>query len=66
LYGSTPNASRVPIATTHISIRPSTISSGSLCVRESRPNPLGLPDLIKPEGWEAPSHEGNHGKFNDI
>jgi hypothetical protein len=35
-------------------------------VKESRPNPLGLPDLIKPEGWEAPSHEGNHGKFNDI
>lgn len=30
-------------------------------VKESRPNPLGLPDLIKPEGWEAPSHEGNHG-----
>jgi hypothetical protein len=25
-----------------------------------------LPDLIKPEGWEAPSHEENHGKFNDI
>ena len=35
-------------------------------VKESRPNPLGLPDLIKPEGWEAPSHEGNHGKLNDI
>jgi predicted HAD superfamily Cof-like phosphohydrolase len=30
-------------------------------VKESRPNPLGLPDLIKPEGWTAPSHEGNHG-----
>ena len=25
-------------------------------VKESRPNPLGLPDLIKPEGWKAPSH----------
>jgi predicted HAD superfamily Cof-like phosphohydrolase len=35
-------------------------------VKESRPNPLGLPDLIKPEDWKAPSHEGNHGKFNDI
>ena len=35
-------------------------------VKPERPNPLGLPDLIKPEGWEAPSHEGNHGKFNDI
>lgn len=30
-------------------------------VKPSRPNPLGLPDLIKPEGWKAPSHEGNHG-----
>lgn len=30
-------------------------------VKESRPNPLGLPDLIKPEGWEAPSHKGNYG-----
>ena len=29
-------------------------------VKPSRPNPLGLPDLIKPEGWTAPSHEGNH------
>jgi predicted HAD superfamily Cof-like phosphohydrolase len=29
--------------------------------KESRPNPWGLPDLIKPEGWKAPSHEGNHG-----
>lgn len=35
-------------------------------VKPSRPNPLGVPDLIKPEGWEAPSHDGNHGKFNDI
>jgi len=30
-------------------------------VKESRPNPLGLPDLIKPEGWVGPSHKGNHG-----
>ena len=35
-------------------------------VKPERPNPLGLPDLIKPEGWEGPSHEGNHGKLNDI
>jgi len=34
-------------------------------VKESRPNPLGLPDLIKPEGWEGPSHEGNHGNLAD-
>ena len=30
-------------------------------VKESRPNPLGLPDLIKPENWEGPDHRGNHG-----
>ena len=30
-------------------------------VKESRPNPLGMPDLVKPEDWVGPSHEGNHG-----
>lgn len=30
-------------------------------VKESRPNPLGLPDLVKPEGWVGPDHNGNHG-----
>jgi hypothetical protein len=35
-------------------------------VKKERPNPLGLPDLMKPEGWVAPSHEGNHGLFNAI
>lgn len=36
-------------------------------IKPERPNPLGLPDLVKPEGWVAPSHEGNHGRFaNDI
>jgi predicted HAD superfamily Cof-like phosphohydrolase len=35
-------------------------------VKETRPNPLGLPDLIKPEGWKAPDHTGNHGKFSGI
>ena len=35
-------------------------------IKESRPNPLGLPDLIKPEGWKAPSHAGNHGSLTDI
>lgn len=34
-------------------------------IKPSRPNPLGLPDLIKPEGWEAPSHKDNHGFFGD-
>jgi len=33
-------------------------------VKEGRPNPFGLPDLIKPEGWTAPSHEGNHGELD--
>ena len=33
--------------------------------KPERPNPLGLPDLMKPEGWENPSHEGNHGNLND-
>jgi len=35
-------------------------------VKEGRPNPLGLPDLMKPEDWKAPSHEGNYGKLHDI
>ena len=35
-------------------------------VKESRPNPLGIPDLIKPEGWIAPSHKDNHGILSKI
>lgn len=27
----------------------------------TRPNPFGLPDLIKPEGWTAPNHDDNVG-----
>ena len=30
-------------------------------VKSSRPNPLGMPDLIKPDGWIGPDHSGNHG-----
>lgn len=30
-------------------------------VKASRPNPHGFPDLVKPPGWVAPSHVGNHG-----
>jgi predicted HAD superfamily Cof-like phosphohydrolase len=37
----------------------------SVGIKEGRPNPLGLPDLIKPEGWCNPDHVGNHGKFVD-
>ena len=35
-------------------------------VKASRPNPLGLPDLVKPEGWVGPSHKGNYGYLNFI
>jgi predicted HAD superfamily Cof-like phosphohydrolase len=34
-------------------------------VKPERPNPLGLPDLIKPHGWVAPSHSDNHGILKD-
>lgn len=34
-------------------------------IKEGRPNPLGLPDLVKPEGWEGPTHEGNYGNIKD-
>ena len=30
-------------------------------VKPERPNPFGFPDLIKPEGWVAPTHEDNVG-----
>ena len=33
-------------------------------VKDTRPNPLGLPDLIKPENWQAPQHFDNIGKLN--
>jgi hypothetical protein len=35
-------------------------------VKPNRPNPLGLPDLIKPEGWKGPDHSGNHGMLPSI
>ena len=35
-------------------------------IKESRPNPLGLPDLMKPDGWVGPSHENNHGIFDKL
>lgn len=35
-------------------------------IKPERPNPLGLPDLMKPAGWTAPSHEKNHGNFSYI
>ena len=30
-------------------------------VKPGRPNKLGLPDLIKPDGWRSPFHEDNLG-----
>ena len=35
-------------------------------IKKERPNPYGLPDLIKPDDWEPPCHEDNHGKFEGI
>ena len=35
-------------------------------VKPERPNPMGLPDLIKPDDWEGPDHSDNHGKLNNI
>ena len=35
-------------------------------MKASRPNSLGLPDLVKPEGWVGPDHTGNHGLIGDI
>ena len=34
-------------------------------VKETRPNPLGLPDLIKPEGWKGPEHHDNTGNLSN-
>ena len=35
-------------------------------VKEGRPNPYGFPDLIKPEGWTAPSHKDNVGLLSKL
>ena len=35
-------------------------------VKPERPNPLGLPDMIKPEGWEGPDHAQNVGWISDV
>ena len=34
-------------------------------IKKTRPNPLGLPDLIKPEGWVGPNHDENTGNISD-
>lgn len=33
-------------------------------VKPGRPNPFGLPDLLKPGGWKGPDHSDNHGNLN--
>lgn len=35
-------------------------------VNANRPNPLGLPDLIKPTGWTPPSHLDNVGLLTKV
>lgn len=35
-------------------------------IKESRPNPYGLPDLTKPNDWEAPNHGSNTGILEKI
>lgn len=35
-------------------------------VKPGRPNRFGLPDLIKPAGWQAPTHEQNIGLLEDL
>lgn len=32
----------------------------------SRPNPLNVPDLVKPKGWSSPYHSDNLGVLNDV
>lgn len=33
-------------------------------VKPGRPNPFGLPDLVKPAGWQGPDHTDNHGDID--
>lgn len=35
-------------------------------IKASRPNTLGLPDLIKPKDWIAPSHADNVGLLSKV
>ena len=32
-------------------------------IKEGRDNPFNLPDLTKPDGWQAPEHKGNTGEL---
>lgn len=35
-------------------------------IKASRPNPLSLPDLVKPSGWQAPYHWDNTGLLSKM
>ena len=35
-------------------------------VKPTRPNKLGLPDLVKPKGWKEPNHKGNTGILGEF
>ena len=35
-------------------------------IKESRPNPLGLPDMIKKPDWKGPNHECNTGRLYEF
>jgi len=35
-------------------------------VKPGRPNPWGMPDMIKPSGWQPPRHDDNHGDLPKI
>ena len=35
-------------------------------IKESRPNPLGLPDMIKPKHWQDPSHMNHTGILDKV
>jgi hypothetical protein len=35
-------------------------------IKPNRPNPLGLPDLVKPQGWMSPTHMDNTGLLSKL
>ena len=35
-------------------------------IKPSRPNPLGLPDLVKPKGWQGPDHTHTTGILEEV
>ena len=35
-------------------------------IKAGRPNPLGLPDLVKPSNWVGPDHSSNHGNMKEF